>query len=174
MLGAVCANGSCGRMVRHPKGAGQPPKYCSMSCRRAAEYVARRKAVTYTNHVEEFRTMGEAAMRQQLADNPDFAEQVITLTETYLGQPDGRQAAAVDADVFELVTAQRSGFHVYAAGHDTPLPPSHDIDYADQTGDWYPMVEAVLDGMGWQLEQGFKPDLREWRFIPPSVYGLAA
>lgn len=173
MLGAVCANDGCGRMVRYPKRIGQPPKYCSMSCRRAAEYLARRKTVSFNNHAEGFRVLGEAEVRRRLDDDPDFAVQLIELTETYLGEADGRADVPVAPEVWELFTGTGRRFSV-ATGHDTPLPPDHDVDYAEQTGDWYPMVEAALHAMSWQIEQGFKPDLREWSFIPPAVYGLAA
>lgn len=173
MLGAVCANHGCSRHVRHPKGMGQPPKYCSFACRRAAEYRTRRKQVTFNNHLEGFRAMGEAEVRQRLADDPEFAVQLIELTETYLGDPDGRVEVPLDVEAAALVLAEDRSYHV-AVGHDTPLPPNHDIDYAEQTRDWYPMVEAALDSMGWQIEQGFKPDLRGWPFIVPTVYGLAA
>lgn len=172
MLGALCAN-ACGRTVRHPKGMGQPPKYCSFACRRSAEYQARRKLVTFGNYLDGFRAMGEAEVKRRLTDDPEFAVQLIELTETYLGEADGRAEVPLNPEAVELVLGAARRFHV-ATGHDTPLPPNHDIDYAEQTGDWYPMVEAALDGMAWQIEQGFKPDLREWRFIPPAVYGLAA
>jgi hypothetical protein len=160
MLGAVCANDGCSRRVRHPSGAGRPPLYCSFGCRRQAEYAQRRKLRTFEHYKEGFITLGESAVRGQLATDPDFAVQLIELAETYLNDPDGRERVFEDAEALELVFRKPRSFGVI--GHDSPLPGSADIDYAEETGDWSAMAWTAYRGMTWQLASGFKPDLREW------------
>lgn len=138
---------------------GRPPVYCSIGCRRAAEYQERRKTRGFEGLKKGFQELGEAETRRKLADDPEFAVQLIELTETYLKPPDGRTRVEDDWNVIHLFFRdQKQSFQVI--GHDNPLPSSADIDEAEVTGNWRPMVEAALAGMAWQLANGFIPDLR--------------
>lgn len=159
MLGAVCGSG-CGRRVRYPKGTGRPPLYCSFNCRRLAEYAKRRHTRTFENHKENLLTLGEAEVRRLLAEEPGYADQLAELAGTYLKPPDGRERVQDDREALQLVFRKPRSYQVI--GHDSPLPPSTDIDEAEEAGDWRPMVQAALAGMRWQLAAGFIPDLREW------------
>lgn len=164
----------CRQAVRRKTGPGRRADYCSIACRRAAEYEARRQAARFDGYVEGFKTMGEQEVRDKLANDPEFVVQLTELTETYLDPPDARTRFELDPETLALILAPDSGFHVYQSGHDTPLPSSHDIDAAAESGDWQPMVKAALDGMAWQFENGYKPDLRQWPTLSASAYGLVA
>jgi hypothetical protein len=137
--------------------SGRLPKYCSVPCRRQAEYAERHKKRSFTGLQFTFMQEGESAVRQRLADDPDFAEQLIVLAETWLADPDGRERAELDAETLALLLG--GGFHVYSQGHDTPLPSDADIDYAAETGDWSRMIRAAYESMTWQLANGYIPDL---------------
>jgi hypothetical protein len=104
--------------------------------------------------------MGEDAVLYQLLTDQDFADEVISLVESYLPPPEGRTAALDDPGVIELLTGPERSFQVVS--HDTPLPSSADIDFAEANNDWSLMVDDALAGMAWQFDHGYKPDLREF------------
>lgn len=159
-MDAVISCGYCKQRVRRKTNVGRPPEYCSTACRRAAEYVARRQSRTFESYKTGFRSMGETEVRQLLADDPGFAEQLLELSETYLPSPDGRERVTDDWEALHLVFRKPRSFSVI--GHDTPLPPTTDIDDAEASGDWWPMVQAALKSMTWQLANGFVPDMTEF------------
>ena len=156
-----CGNVTCSGTLPIPsRPHGRRMLYCSVECRRAAEYATRRKTRTFGGIKAGFLAEGEDTIRQRLADDPDFADELRELAESYLKPPDGRAETDIDPEVLELLFTQDRRFSVI--GHDNPLPGSGDIDRAEQSGDWTPMVKDALHSMGWQLVNGFKPDLREF------------
>jgi hypothetical protein len=157
----TCANSGCGNTLTvRTSTRGRRTLYCSVSCRRAAEYAVRRKTKEFEGIKAKFAAKGEDAVRR-LAEDPECADQLRELAETYLKPPDGRELVSLDdPEVVELLFTPERRFNVIS--HDNPLPSSSDIDLAEQTGDWGPMVEAALKSMSWQLANDYKPDLREW------------
>lgn len=104
--------------------------------------------------------LGEAEVRRLLAEDPGYADSLLDLADTYLPQPDGRERVTDDSEGLALVFRKPRSYQVI--GHDSPLPPSTDIDEAESDGNWWPMVATALAGMAWQLSNGFKPDLSEF------------
>lgn len=162
----LCASCSNPRRVRTHYG-GRPMLYCSVDCRRSAEYAERRKTRTFEGLKAEFATVGEDTIRQRIADDPDFAESVIVLVETYLKPPDGRTEVDIDPEALQFLLEPERRFSVI--GHDNPLPSDADIDQAELTGDWTPMVKEALASMTWQLAKKYKPDLRGFDIEPVDI-----
>lgn len=144
---------------RQASNLGRTPLYCSLACRREAEYAERRKTRSFDAIRQQLLAEGEGAVRSRLANDPDFADSIIDIVETHLKPPDGRVEVDIDPEVLDLLFSRPRRFSVI--GHDNPLPGSADIDLAEQTGDWRPMIRTALRDMTWQLASGYKPDLRE-------------
>lgn len=152
-----CRN--CGNPLPPPR-RGRPVRYCSPECRRSAEFARRRDNRQFEAYKRGFRQWGETEVRKQLAEDTDFAEQLLELAEAYLGLPDGRERVTDDSEAIQVVFARQRSFGII--GHDNPLPNSADIDEAERTGDWAPMAWETYKSMTWQLANGFRPDMREW------------
>jgi len=154
-----CGNATCSNPLPIPATTrGRRMLYCSVGCRRSVEHAVRRSTRAFERIKADFSAEGEQSVRERLADNPDFREAFLVLSETYLKAPDGRTAVYLDPEVLDLLFTQDRRFNVI--GHDNPLPSSADIDYAEQSGDWSAMVNDALHSMTWQLANGYKPDLR--------------
>lgn len=152
----------CGGLVNRPAVRGRRPRYCSVRCRTDAATDVRRETRRFEAIKGEFASMGETEVRDRMASDPDFAEVLVELVERYMGDADGRERREVAPEVWSLLA--HGGYEVTAEGHDTPLPSNSDIDYAELTGDWTPMVIDALtsDGMNWARANGFVPDLSEF------------
>lgn len=152
---------TCGQPLgRKRKTRGRNALYCTIACRRKAEYGERRKTRQFESVRTELAEAGEQLIRWQLANNPDYTDELIDLAEYYLPPPENRTRFPAEPEVIDLLISPSRSFQVVS--HDTPLPSSADIDAAEITGDWSVMLGDTLTSMCWQFEHGFKPDLREF------------
>lgn len=151
----------CGKRLNRRPGRGRAPRYCTVNCRQDARNTVKREGRMFEYIKRHYHDMGEAEMRRKLAADLDFADDVLSIAETYLPEPDGPEAVdEIEPELVRLLSRSDRGFKVMS--HDTPLPSSADIDAAETSGDWSMMVENALKSMAWQLANGFKPDLREF------------
>lgn len=142
------------------KTKGRNPVYCSAGCRKNAELDKRKLKRGFQGIASTLRAMGEDAAASHMASNPDWT---LSLVETYLPEPEGRTELDLFDQLLELLH-RGMGFQL-TRSQDTPLASNRDIDYAEVTGDWSPMLADTLESMTWQRAKKFKPDLREFNLV---------
>lgn len=142
-------------------------RYCTVGCKRQARN--ERNA-----NKREFDT--QAAYIRQVADNLSAtgqtgrtaAEWMIELAD-YLPEPDGRTRPDFVSEVWEELQKADDDRRMHITVRDCPLPSDRDIDEAELTGDWAPMVRAAVASMGWQLSHGYQPDLTDHPTIETAL-----
>lgn len=139
-------------------------RYCSVTCRRDAEFHKRRTGTVFDSIKRHYADLGEVAIRRKLDSDVTFTDETIDIAERYLPEPVGLNLVddLIGSEQLDMLRqgAARAGFQIIS--HDSPLPSSADIDAAEATGDWSRMLDDALRGMTWQFAHGFKPDLREF------------